>query len=373
MQSGRPNEDCISDTIDHVAVDRGCAEFRSGRPVIVVAGDETVLSLPVEGLSASRLTAFTKLSAPNFPQLAITARRARALCLDVAEPIALKLSADVGAEAILSLAADAKIDRAIEAAPAGAAAGASIELAKLALGLPAVLAAPAPACAIASDFPIVTVKAEAVANFRRDVVRSLRVSAEADMPLQGGLSARFVVFSDAIGGGSAAAIIGRPDPTRPVLVRVHSACLTGDVFGSRRCDCGDQLRLSLTQLDEAGGGVILYLAQEGRGVGLANKIRAYRLQDLGLDTVDANTTLGFDDDERDYEVAARMLKLLGYTRVNLLTNNPAKVDGLAEGGIEVRGRLPLVTPIHADNRRYLAARAQRAGHDLSDVLANADC
>jgi GTP cyclohydrolase II len=368
MQSGVSNKDCI----DHVAVDRGCAEFRSGRPVIMVAGDETLLSLPVEGLSASRLTAFTKLSAPNFPQLAITARRARALCLDVAEPVALKLSADIGAETILALAADAKIDRAIEAAPAGAAAGASIELAKLALGLPAVLAAPAPARALASDFPLVTVNAEAVAHFRRDVVQSLRISAEADMPLQGGLSARFVVFSDAIGGGSAAAIIGRPDPTRPVLVRLHSACLTGDVFGSRRCDCGDQLRLSLTQLDEAGGGVILYLAQEGRGVGLANKIRAYRLQDLGLDTVDANTTLGFDDDERDYDVAARMLKLLGYTRITLLTNNPAKVDGLAEGGIEVRGRLPLVTPVHADNRRYLAAKAKRAGHDLTDVLADAD-
>jgi GTP cyclohydrolase II len=218
----------------------------------------------------------------------------------------------------------------------------------------------------------VTVNAEAVAHFRRDVVQSLRISAKADMPLQGGVTARFVVFSDAIGGGSAAAIIGRPDPTRPVLVRLHSACLTGDVFGSRRCDCGDQLRLSLTQLDEAGGGVILYLAQEGRGVGLANKIRAYRLQDLGLDTVDANTTLGFDDDERDYGVAARMLKLLGYTRILLLTNNPAKVDGLSEGGIEVCGRLPLVTPVHADNRRYLAARAKRAGHDLMDLLADAD-
>jgi GTP cyclohydrolase II len=338
----------------------------------MAAGDETLLSLPVEGLSGSRLTAFTRLAAPNFPRLAITARRARSLCLDVAEPVALTLSADIGAEAILSLAADAKIDQAIEATPAGVAAGASIELAKLALGLPAVLVAPAPACAVAFDFPMVTVNAQAVAHFRQGVVRSLRITAEADMPLQGGLSARFVVFSDAIGGGSTAAIIGTPDATRPVLVRLHSACLTGDVFASRRCDCGDQLRLSLTQLDEAGGGVILYLAQEGRGVGLANKIRAYKLQDLGMDTVDANTTLGFDDDERDYDVAARMLKLLGFTRITLLTNNPAKVDGLADAGIEVCGRLPLVTPVHADNRRYLAAKARRAGHDLADVLTDAD-
>jgi GTP cyclohydrolase II len=374
MRSGLSNNDPVFfGAKDHIDVDRGCAEFRSGRPVIMMADGETLLTLPVEGLIASRLTAFTKLSAPIFPQLAVTARRARALSLDVAGPVALKLPADIGAEAILSLAADANIDQAIEATPAGPAAAAGIELAKLAMGLPAVLAAAVPVRLVASDFPIVMVNAEAVAHFRRGVVQSLKISAEADMPLHGGLSARFVVFSDIIGGASAAAIIGTLNPSRPVLVRLHSACLTGDVFGSRRCDCGDQLRLSLTQLDKAGGGIILYLAQEGRGLGLANKIRAYKLQDVGLDTVDANTTLGFDDDERDYDVAARMLKLLGYTRITLLTNNPAKVEGLAEGGIEVCGRLPLVAPVHADNRRYLTAKAKRAGHHLTEVLANADC
>jgi GTP cyclohydrolase II len=152
-------------------------------------------------------------------------------------------------------------------------------------------------------------------------------------------------------------------------VRLHSACLTGDVFGSRRCDCGDQLKLALARLDEAGGGVILYLEQEGRGVGLVNKMRAYQLQDEGLDTVDANTTLGFDDDERDYGVAARMLKMLGCTRVRLLTNNPAKLDSLAGAGIDVIGRLPLYTPINADNRRYLTAKLKRAGHRLDHLVA----
>src|SRR4029450_2744060 len=141
------------------------------------------------------------------------------------------------------------------------------------------------------------------------------------IPLNGGLQARFVVFRDAIGGTPIAVIVGKPDLTRSVLVRIHSACLTGDVFGSRRCDCGDQLRLALARLQEAGGGIILDLAQEGRGVGLANKMRTYKLQDAGLDTVDANTTLGFDDDERDYGVAVRMLQMLGCTRVVLLTNN----------------------------------------------------
>src|SRR6202000_1931163 len=139
---------------------------------------------------------------------------------------------------------------------------------------------------------------------------------------------------------------------------------TGDVFGSRRCDCGDQLKLALARLQEAGGGVILYLAQEGRGVGLANKMRTYRLQDAGLDTVDANTTLGFDDDERDYGVAVRMLQMLGATRVVLLPNNPDQLDRRAKAGIEIAGRMPLETPVNADNRRYLTAKAARAGHHL---------
>ena len=154
-----------------------------------------------------------------------------------------------------------------------------------------------------------------------------------------------------------------------VPVRLHSACLTGDVFGSSRCDCGDQLRLATKRLNEEGGGVILYLEQEGRGLGLANKMRAYALQDQGLDTVDANTTLGFDDDERDYGIAARMLQKLGCTRIYLMTNNPAKLDGLKGLGIEVVGRKPLHAPINAHNRRYMTAKAMRAGHKLDHLMA----
>jgi GTP cyclohydrolase II len=177
-----------------------------------------------------------------------------------------------------------------------------------------------------------------------------------------------VVFRDALGNDPAAVIVGTPDFSKPVPVRIHSACLTGDVFGSRRCDCGDQLKLALVRLQEAGGGIILYLPQEGRGVGLANKMRTYKLQDTGLDTVDANTTLGFDDDERDYGVAVRMLQMLGCTRVVLLTNNPAKLDGLAKAGIEIADRMPIETPVNADNRRYLTAKAARAGHQLHHVI-----
>ena len=151
-------------------------------------------------------------------------------------------------------------------------------------------------------------------------------------------------------------------------MRLHSACLTGDVFGSRRCDCGDQLRLALARLEAKGGGIILYLRQEGRGLGLVNKMRTYQLQDDGLDTIDANAVLGFDDDERDYGVAVRMLELLGCKRVLMLTNNPAKLEGLAQAGIEVSGRIPLQGPINSDNRRYLTAKATRAGHKLDHLL-----
>ena len=206
-----------------------------------------------------------------------------------------------------------------------------------------------------------TIEASAVQHYRRDTIRSLKMVGEARIPLNTGIRTRFVAFCDALGENSVAIIVGEPDLSKPVRVRLHSACLTGDVFGSRRCDCGDQLKLSLARLGETGGGVILYLAQEGRGLGLGNKLRTYELQDAGLDTVDANTTLGFDDDERDYGVAARMLEMLGCKRIVLLTNNPAKLDGLAKSGIEIVSRMAVEAPINADNARYLTAKATRAG------------
>ncbi len=222
----------------------------------------------------------------------------------------------------------------------------------------------------ASERNIITVEAEAVARFGDEAIRSLAIASKASVPLNSGGRADFVVFRDAMGGSPVAIIVGNPDLSKPVLVRLHSACLTGDVFGSRRCDCGDQLNLALKRLEEIGGGIVLYLAQEGRGLGLANKMRTYQMQDDGLDTVDANTTLGFDDDERDYGIAARMLQMLNCNRVVLLTNNPAKLDGLAKSGIEIAGRMPLETPVNADNRRYLTAKAARAGHRLNHLVTS---
>jgi GTP cyclohydrolase II len=360
---------------EQVAVERGLAEFRSGRPIVVMSADEGVMVLPVDGMTDEGLASFRLLCAPARPYLLVTARRARALGLDRAAPTGLALGDLYDRAAIFSLAADAQVTRRLDVVPAGAAAAAAIELAKLAQLLPALLVCEAiTQAANTSEVALVTVAADTVAQFRRTAIESLAVVAEAAIPLNGGIAARFVIFRDAVGGTPIAVIVGKPDLAQPVLVRLHSACLTGDVFGSRRCDCGDQLRLALPQLAHHGGGIILYLEQEGRGLGLANKIRAYQLQEAGLDTVDANTVLGFDDDERDYGVAVRMLQLLGCARVRLLTNNPAKLDGISQAGIDVSGRVPLHGPINADNRRYLAAKAARAGHKLDhilDVLAEA--
>lgn len=357
-------------TKGQVGVSRGVAEFHAGRPVLVTGGGETLLTLPVEGLDAQRLAEFMTLCAPVLPQLVITARRALALGLGATTPVALPFTADFDVDVILALVADAKIDRPIDAKSVGPAATAAIQLVKLSQGLPAVLVADvAVSDAIIAMPEIVTVEAEAVARFRAELIQSLTIANKASVPLSSGQRACFYVFRDAMGGSQVAVVVGAPSFSKPVLVRLHSACLTGDVFGSRRCDCGDQLKLALKQIEEAGGGIVLYLAQEGRGLGLSNKMRTYQMQDDGLDTVDANTTLGFDDDERDYGIAARMLQMLGCNRVVLLTNNPAKLQGLANSGIEIMGRMPLEAPINADNRRYLTAKATRAGHLLNHRLS----
>lgn len=352
----------------HIGVQRGIGEIRAARPVLILAPDGPAAVFPVDGLDDERLAAFRALCPGESPRLALTAPRARVIGIAADQPVMLPVSAAANAEEIMAVAAGDACMPAAVSTPAGAAACAALDLTKLARRLPAVLVAPAQPSALALDTPLVAVDAEAVTDFRTAVVRSLTIAGEAQIPLQNGVATRFVVFNDAIGAEAVAVVIKDIDTSKPVPVRLHSACLTGDVFGSRRCDCGDQLRLALARIAQMGGGVILYLDQEGRGLGLANKVRAYRLQDGGLDTVDANTALGFDDDEREYGVAARMLEMLGVTRIHLLTNNPAKIVGLTGVGVEIVSRLPLVAPVNGENRRYLAAKASRAGHRIDGFV-----
>lgn len=186
----------------------------------------------------------------------------------------------------------------------------------------------------------------------------------ARMPLEDLAATQIVAFRAGDDGQEHVALIVGAFGGQPPLVRLHSECLTGDVFGSLRCDCGPQLRQALRLIAGNGGGVLLYLRQEGRGIGLANKLRAYSLQDRGLDTVEANLRLGFADDERDYAHAAAMLKALGIGEVRLLTNNPTKVEGLEKAGIRVAERVDHKMPPNPHNVEYLATKRRKSGHLL---------
>jgi len=353
-----------------IAVTRALAEFHARRPLRVAVSTGDILAMPLDGLDARALDAFRKLCAPAALRLVVTPERARAIGIETDEAVALDLNAHVSLASIFALAVDSDLATTPASVRAGEGEQAAIRLAKLSQGLPAVLVAQVQPQAILQGLDLIKIEAQAIRDFDRELVNSLVIASRASIPLSSGARSEFVIFRDTLGGTSTAIIVGKPDYSRPVLVRLHSACLTGDVFGSRRCDCGDQLKLAVKRLEDAGAGVILYLPQEGRGVGLANKMRAYQKQDEGLDTVDANTTLGFEDDERDYKMAGRMLQMLGCRSVMLLTNNPAKLDGLAQAGIEIAGRMPIETPVNADNLRYMRAKAARAGHQLDQILAS---
>ena len=233
----------------------------------------------------------------------------------------------------------------------------AVKLAKLAGLLPAAIVRRTSARGAAE------VDAEDIESYDSEIVRTLEVVTRARVPLDGAEKTELVAFRAKDGSPEHYAIvIGAPSTARPVLARLHSECFTGDLLGSLKCDCGSQLRGAIEAIAKAGGGVLLYLAQEGRGIGLINKLRAYRLQDQGFDTMEANERLGFEADERRYAIAAKMLKLLGYRAVRLMTNNPDKVSALRSEGIKVTARVRHAFPQNAHNRAYLQTKARKAGH-----------
>ena len=201
---------------------------------------------------------------------------------------------------------------------------------------------------------------------RRRTERLIERVAEARLPTRYGKFQAIAYKSHVDTGEHIALTIGEWSPDEPVLVRIHSECLTGDVFGSMRCDCGDQIDLALKQLAEEGSGIFLYMRQEGRGIGLHNKIKAYSLQDQGLDTVEANETLGFEPDLRHYGVGAQILEDLGVRKLNLLTNNPKKVVGLSGFDLEIVDRIPVEVEVTDENRTYMKTKKARMGHILGN-------
>lgn len=352
-----------------IAVDRAAAELRRGGAIALRDGSGAfVYALSVEAVTPEALTLLADLAGSR-PIVAVTGRRAVVLGLDCPGEGTLLLSHRDGfdAEMIVALADPCAAQGCFKAGQlnavvAGDAASGAVALAKLARLLPAVaIAHPAAGSSIAPE--ILTVDAAAVADYQHAAASTLTIVSQARVPLKDAENARIVAFRPADGGiEHLAIVIGDPDCENAVLARLHSECFTGDLLGSLRCDCGDQLRGAIAEIAQAGSGVLLYLAQEGRGIGLVNKLRAYQLQDDGFDTLDANLQLGFDDDERIYQPAAQMLRLLGISKVRLLTNNPFKVESLARHGIDVAERVPHVFPANDHNEGYLRTKATRGGH-----------
>jgi GTP cyclohydrolase II len=343
------------------SVPHAIAALRSGRAVRI-AGDNPIAIAPVE----TATEAFLALADPgSSARLLISGERAEALALanrrqaaEPAQPVLLERPDWLDSEAALAL-ADPGRDGA--RAPIGplspiacafpAEAKAALQLARLAGLLPALWV-------MASAGEAIEIGADEV----RAATPEVRLIARAALPIDGLNDVQIAAFRGADDGAEHVALIVGAFAGKPPLVRLHSECLTGDVFGSLKCDCGPQLHEALRIIGAAKGGVLLYLRQEGRGIGLANKLRAYALQERGLDTVDANRRLGFADDERDYGHAAAMLRALGIERVRLLTNNPAKVAGLDAAGIAVTERVAHHMPANPHNADYLATKQERSGH-----------
>jgi len=360
-----------------VDIDRAITDLRRGGLVVIRGGGRGVLVLAAEVVSPEALA---RLSAAGKGRAIVVLTRRRAAALRLATPAvapggAVAVSGpQLGAGEIRELADPGSLaavrgdELNADSAEARGAETAAVELAKLARLLPAAVVAPLSLPeleGIAARYHSLVLEAEDIFSYQAVAARSLTRVSEARVPLTDAEDTRIIAFRPSDGGiEHLAIVIGKPSGQRPVLARLHSECLTGDLLGSLRCDCGDQLRSAIAEIAKAGGGVLLYLAQEGRGIGLANKLRAYQLQDAGYDTIDANEQLGFDADERVYLPAAEILKQLGFTRVRLLTNNPEKVSALERCGITVAERVPHVIPANGHNERYLRTKASRSGHLL---------
>jgi GTP cyclohydrolase II len=371
LPAGPGSSTSPADTIR--AVEQAAARLRSGRFVLIEDGPQATLMQAAETANAESLARLARLGDGC---LVLTAQRGRALDLPInghrvqCVPLSDAIDLATVRRLIDPTHGGRPPSRAAVAVAPDAGASAAITLTKVAKLLPAALTVPLSRSAgeaMALEGDLVRIDAAAIAAYADLVAATLRPVAEARLPIEAAENARIIGFRPADGGiEQFAIVVGAPAEHQPALCRLHSECFTGDLLGSLRCDCGWQLQAALRLMGQAGHGVLLYLAQEGRGIGLINKLRAYQLQDAGLDTLDANRQLGFEADERTFKAAAVMLRHLGITRVRLLTNNPTKVDRLIEEGIEVVERVPHAIAANRHNQAYLATKARRAGHLLKE-------
>lgn len=364
----------MSATLALLTLERAAADARRGVPVVVQNGDERLLVLALERADEGTIKSFDLVSDQHGEsESEILVTNQRALGLKVAGkgwPVVGLSRAPWLTPADMVAVADPTLDlsnplkgpfQRVDAEPTDAR-RAAIKLIKWAQLLPASLV-----CEIGGEWPeyLSVVQAEAILSADINHAHTLRQVAAANVPLAGAENTRLVAFRPLSGGlEHIAIIVGDPPRGEPALVRIHSECFTGDLLASMKCDCGEQLRGAIKHMAGAGGGVVLYLAQEGRGIGLISKLKAYSLQDQGYDTVDANTKLGFEVDERVFAPAAEMLKSLGFKSVRLMTNNPNKVEGLKALGMDVVERVEHKFPPNPHNIGYLDTKKARTGHFL---------
>ncbi|HBZ43568.1 MAG TPA: GTP cyclohydrolase II [Maritimibacter sp.] len=351
-------------------MNRARADLRMGLPVVLERDGQAALIAATETLSEARLTDLRDLGRLV---LAITPRRAATLkARAYSDQVARVVVPEDADAAWIAGVADPKDDLMkpmkgplmTDRGGDERLAMTAITLAKSAMLLPAaVMVTLSDGLGVAARFGLTRVDltdtpVEAPLSTLTEVV-------SARVPLEVSTAGRLHIFRPEDGGEEHYAVeIGRPDRADPVLARLHSACFTGDLLGSLKCDCGPQLRAALAAMGEEGAGVLLYLNQEGRGIGLANKMRAYSLQDQGFDTVEANHRLGFEDDERDFRIGSEILKRMGFSAVRLMTNNPAKVAMMEAQGVAVAERVPLKVGRSAHNTAYLDTKAKKSGHLL---------
>tara|TARA_R110002096_G_scaffold257381_1_gene451024 strand:+ start:380921 stop:382030 length:1110 start_codon:yes stop_codon:yes gene_type:complete len=358
-----------------VNVERAASDIRRGGSVVIAGDNSALLVTSAELITDSRLKSFMDLS-DGGALIGLTYNRANILKISPRSgDVALVCIKDYMNSGVISSMADPADDlikvmqgpfHVSDQVPMDAH-DAGIKLCKIANLLPAAIySTPLDnADEWAAENNILIVAASDVLNHSLNDALSLNIITSASVPLAGAEAATMVAFRPEDGGTEHFAIlIGDPPRDAPVLTRIHSECFTGDLLGSLKCDCGEQMRGAIKYMDEEGGGILLYLAQEGRGIGLINKLRAYHLQDQGFDTVDANERLGFLSDERIFEPAAQMLKKMGYGSVKLLTNNPDKVAGLEACNITVAERVSHRFPSNTHNDLYLKTKKKRSGHLL---------
>ena len=351
------------------------SDLRSGLPIILYDTDQSVLVAAIETLYLEKLEKINQITNNLKFEIAITNRRAKVLKARIYNEsvtrLAIKDQVDIE---LLQAIADPSRDLDYpfkgpfysEREGNFEIAAVSISLCKKARLLPASILIKIPK-SIKEKLVSSQISESDIRHleFKNDNANFLPTLSTAQLPIKGYQNISLTVFREITDLTEHYAIVfGNPKITQPALTRVHSACFTGDLLGSEKCDCGEQFSVSMSKMKNEGNGILLYLNQEGRGIGLANKMRAYHLQNIGFDTVDANHRLGFEDDERDLEIAAKILKSLGVIEIKLMTNNPKKIEFLTNNGITVKERVPLIASMNPNNKDYLKTKAKKSGHIL---------